>query len=131
MAAPIRPSRARGAARRLRVGRRRPEIGRSLEPGDVLVFYTDGVTDAVGPSGERFGDERLLATLAAARGGSAHDVVAAIRDAVVAFQADAEPADDVTIVAVGRRRGPSRASGGPSRRRCCSLKSNRKRSLRG
>ncbi len=91
-----------------------PETEAILEPGDVLLFYTDGVTDAVGPTGERFGDERLVATLAAARGGTAHDVVAAVRDAVVAFQADAEPADDVTIVAVGRRRGPSRSSGGSS-----------------
>ena len=38
------------------------------------------------------------------RDGTAHDLVAAIRDAVAAFWQSVEPADDVTIVAVGRRR---------------------------
>ena len=81
-----------------------PEIETVLEPGDALFFYTDGATDAVGPSGERFGDDRLHAAIEAARDGSAHDLVAAVRDSVQAFQAGAEPADDLTIVAVGRRR---------------------------
>lgn len=75
-----------------------------LRPGDVLVLYTDGVTDAVGPSGDRFGEPRLLAIIEAARGGSAHDVVASIRDAVAAFRQTVEPADDVTVVAIGRQR---------------------------
>jgi phosphoserine phosphatase RsbU/P len=75
-----------------------------LGPGDTLVLYTDGVTDASAPSGERFGEDRLLATIEAARAGSAHDLVAAIRDAVAGFRRDVEPVDDVTIVAVGRRR---------------------------
>lgn len=74
----------------------------SLQPGDLLFLYTDGVTDARNVDGERFGDDRLLATLEAARTGSADDVVAAVRDAVDDFQATVEPADDVTIVAVRR-----------------------------
>ena len=81
-----------------------PEVEVTLEPGDILFFYTDGVTDAVDPSGARFGDERLRQALAAAQGGSAHDLVAAVSTAVQAFQVEAEPADDVTIVAVGRHR---------------------------
>ncbi len=75
-----------------------------LGPGDVLVLYTDGVTDAVAPSGARFGEPRLLATLEAARGGTAHDVVASIRDGVENFRQTMEPADDVTVVAIGRHR---------------------------
>jgi serine phosphatase RsbU (regulator of sigma subunit) len=85
-----------------------PETQATLAPGDTLVFYTDGATDAVGPTGERFGDARFLAAIDAARGGSAHDLVAAVRDAVEAFQGNGDPADDLTIVAVGRRR-PARA----------------------
>lgn len=81
-----------------------PETELSLAPGDTLLFYTDGVTDAVSPSGERFGDARLLATIDEARTGSAHDLVAAITQRVQAFQQTAEPADDLTLVAVARRR---------------------------
>jgi sigma-B regulation protein RsbU (phosphoserine phosphatase) len=80
-----------------------PETELVLAPGDLLVFYTDGVTDALSPDGARFGDARLLATIEAARGGTANEVVAAIRDAVEAFRGPADPADDVTVVAVGRR----------------------------
>jgi sigma-B regulation protein RsbU (phosphoserine phosphatase) len=76
----------------------------TLERGDALVFYTDGVTDAVGPTGGRFGDARLVAALEAARDGTAADLVAAVRGAVEAFRQTADPADDVTIVAVTRRR---------------------------
>jgi hypothetical protein len=74
----------------------------TLAAGDTLLLYTDGVTDAVGPEGERFGDDRLLATIETARGGSAHDLVAALRAAVDDFAATIEPADDVTIVAIRR-----------------------------
>jgi sigma-B regulation protein RsbU (phosphoserine phosphatase) len=75
-----------------------------LSPGDVLVLYTDGVTDAIGADGQRFGDDRLLATLDTVRGGSAQDVVDGLRGALDRFCASVEQADDVTIVAVGRRR---------------------------
>jgi serine phosphatase RsbU (regulator of sigma subunit) len=74
-----------------------------LRPGDTLLLYTDGVTDAQAPTGERFGKQRLVETIEGQRGGSAHDLVAAIRDAVAAFRATAPSADDVTIVAVGRQ----------------------------
>ena len=90
-----------------------PEAEITLAPGDTLLFYTDGVTDAIAPSGERFGDDRLSATVAAARAGSAHEIVAAIRDQVQAFQGTAEPADDLTLVAVGRRLGRRRRTAGP------------------
>jgi sigma-B regulation protein RsbU (phosphoserine phosphatase) len=86
-----------------------PEALITLAPGDTLLCYTDGVTDARSPSGARFGDERLLATIDEARGGTAHDLVAAIRDRVRSFQESAEPADDLTLVAVGRH--PARRGG--------------------
>jgi hypothetical protein len=73
-----------------------------LAPGDIVVLYTDGITDAQSASGERFGDRRLLAAIEAARAGSAPDVVDSIRGAVDRFQAGMVPADDVTLVAIGR-----------------------------
>ena len=81
-----------------------PELDIRLGPGDTLVLYTDGVTDAIGPSRERFGEPRLLATLEAARRGSAHDIVAALRDAVAEFRGGVAPVDDITIVVIGRLR---------------------------
>ena len=81
-----------------------PELDVRLRPGDMLVLYTDGVTDAIGPSGERFGEPRLLATVEAARQGSAHDIVTALRDAVADFRGSVPPSDDITIVVIGRHR---------------------------
>lgn len=88
-----------------------PETEITLAPGDALLFYTDGVTDAVAPSGERFGDARLLEAVSEARSGSAQDLVATIRDHVQAFQESAEPADDLTLVAVTRRSAAQRGAG--------------------
>ena len=82
------------------------EVETELRKGDQLVLYTDGVTDARGPSGERFGKARLLASIEAARGGTADDLVAAIRDDVASFRSLVDPADDITIVGIGRQRVP-------------------------
>jgi sigma-B regulation protein RsbU (phosphoserine phosphatase) len=68
-----------------------------------LVLYTVGVTDTRSATGERFGKARLLASVESARGATAHDLVAAIRDDAAAFCGSREPADDVTIVAIGRQ----------------------------
>lgn len=91
-----------GAFSELRVG----DVEVQLEPGDQLVLYTDGVTDARSPAGERFGKTRLLEALEGARGATAHDLVAAVRDAIAAFCGTSDPVDDVTIVAVGRTGAP-------------------------
>ncbi len=74
-----------------------------LAHGDIVVFYTDGVTDARSLDGERFQDARLGEAIEAARGGSAADVVESIRRSVERFQDGMQPADDITIVAIGRR----------------------------
>jgi hypothetical protein len=93
------------------------ESEKELQPGDVTVFYTDGVTDAASTTGERFGEDRLFAAIEAARGNRAGDLVESIRAAVDEFQAGVVPADDITIVAIGRhvrrsrRRRPATASG--------------------
>lgn len=71
-----------------------------LGPGDTLVFYTDGVTEAFDPGGNLFGDQKLLAALASAEITSAADAVAATLNAVRKHAADAPQSDDIGIVAV-------------------------------
>ena len=73
-----------------------------LAPGDLVLAYTDGVTDALDSSGDRFGDVRLRELLG--RGGelSARDVVDRILAGVHAFAGSEPPADDITLVAIRR-----------------------------
>ena len=73
-----------------------------FEPGDLAVLYTDGVTDAIDADGARFGTERLAGAVARTRGLVAPEVVSEILAAVDGFAGSAEPADDLTLVAVRR-----------------------------
>lgn len=72
-----------------------------LDPGSCLLVITDGVTDATGRNGERFGMRRVLASLASGET-APHAVVAGLRDDVRRFSAGSEPADDVTLLALRR-----------------------------
>lgn len=71
-----------------------------LEPGDVLVVYSDGVTDAEAPDGEQFGEERLLDALSRFDGESAEEIRDGLLGAVRTFVADRPPFDDVTVMTV-------------------------------
>jgi GAF domain-containing protein len=73
-----------------------------LEPGDALVLYTDGVTEAVGPGDERFGRDRLLAALAPPAD-SAQELVDRIRAALRAFGHGRPQSDDVACLVLRRR----------------------------
>jgi serine phosphatase RsbU (regulator of sigma subunit) len=70
-----------------------------FEPGDVFVFYTDGITEATDAAGAYFGQERILAAARAA-GGSAAAVVAAVHAAAGGFRDGAPREDDATVIAV-------------------------------
>jgi sigma-B regulation protein RsbU (phosphoserine phosphatase) len=73
-----------------------------LEPGQAIVAYTDGVTEARGAGRELFGELRLAGSLG--RGfGSAADLVDGLLGDVLAFQTG-KPTDDLAIVAVARPR---------------------------
>jgi sigma-B regulation protein RsbU (phosphoserine phosphatase) len=73
-----------------------------MECGDVLVLFSDGVTEAANPADEDFGEERLAALVANMRDQPADDIVNAIHNAVTEFSEGAPPADDITVV-VARR----------------------------
>jgi sigma-B regulation protein RsbU (phosphoserine phosphatase) len=73
-----------------------------LAPGDALVLYTDGITDAEDREGVFFGQERLLAIAEANRARSAQDVQDALMAEVHKFVGDAPQFDDLTLMVVVR-----------------------------
>ncbi|MBZ0275876.1 MAG: serine/threonine-protein phosphatase, partial [Anaerolineae bacterium] len=71
-----------------------------LEPGDVMVFYTDGVTESENMSGGFFDEERLAQAVLESAHGSAQDVLDHIIQRVEAFRDGAPPFDDLTLMVV-------------------------------
>jgi sigma-B regulation protein RsbU (phosphoserine phosphatase) len=76
-----------------------------LAAGDVLLLYTDGITDAMNLAGELFGLERLQAIVEAGCALGPKRLVESVLSAVGAFSAGATQADDFTLVAVQRLAG--------------------------
>jgi len=74
----------------------------SLEPGDLMLLYSDGVPEADNAADEFFGDERLVAVLESHVGASEQAVVTAVNEAVHAFAAGHRQSDDITVVAARR-----------------------------
>ncbi|MCA8954143.1 MAG: PP2C family protein-serine/threonine phosphatase [Planctomycetes bacterium] len=74
--------------------------------GDVLLLYTDGVTEAANGDDEMFGEERLTDLLSAHAGGTAAELVETIRAEVSTFQGREHFEDDLSILVVkARQRG--------------------------
>lgn len=70
----------------------------SFLPGDVLVLYTDGVTEAINDQAEEFGPDRLYQLVATNKSMTAVEIVRIIRDSLSTYS-DGQPfADDTTIV---------------------------------
>jgi serine phosphatase RsbU (regulator of sigma subunit) len=74
------------------------EVELELAPGDLLVLRTDGVEDARGVDGRRFGEDRVVAAVGAAAGGGAEAVAAAVDAAVDAHEGGRPRRDDRAIV---------------------------------
>jgi len=71
-----------------------------LGPGDLLVVYTDGVTEAQDGRGQFFSEERLAELIRADGANSTSAVVDRILAAVESFESGAERADDITVLAL-------------------------------
>ncbi len=82
-------------------GVRWSDIALDLSPGSTLVMYTDGVTDALGRDGERYGQGRLRDMLEGCRQLSAHGVIDRLNAALADFQVG-EHADDMAALALSR-----------------------------
>ena len=74
------------------------DVEATLAPGEALVFFTDGVTEARGDEGF-FGEARLTTALDALRGEDAGATARSLVDHVVAFQ-DGNPRDDIAVLVV-------------------------------
>jgi sigma-B regulation protein RsbU (phosphoserine phosphatase) len=70
----------------------------ALRPGDALLLYTDGLTEAFSAEGEEFGDERLIDALSQTRGQSSAEVADHCLAAVDAFAEGAAQSDDMTCL---------------------------------
>lgn len=77
----------------------------TLEPGDLLCIYSDGITEAESPADEEFGTARLLALLRKHGGRPLAEVLEAIQSATGTFSAGLPQGDDQTLVLL--RRTPS------------------------
>jgi serine phosphatase RsbU (regulator of sigma subunit) len=74
----------------------------SLEPGDALMIYTDGITEATNPEGAEYGKERLAEALRAGQGISVAEAAARLEADLMAFVAGVPFADDRTLLIVRR-----------------------------
>jgi serine phosphatase RsbU (regulator of sigma subunit) len=83
----------------------------TVAPGDVLLLYTDGVSEAQNERREEFGLTRLLDAARANLGRSAQDVHAAIMRAVADFVGDAPQFDDLTLVVAVRQAASGQETG--------------------
>ena len=72
----------------------------ALEPGETFVLYSDGVSEAMNARDDLYGEERLLATLAAHRDATLPDMLSHVLTDVRAFADGAKQSDDITMVAV-------------------------------
>jgi serine phosphatase RsbU (regulator of sigma subunit) len=77
-----------------------PDHAVQLLPGDRLVLYTDGVTEAFNPADEAYGTERLVGDLQACGSGTAGELVERICTGVASFAGSAAQSDDITLIVV-------------------------------
>ncbi len=73
------------------------ETAVTLQPGDLIALYTDGITEAQNAQGEEWGLERLLEALRAAPVG-AEAALNHVRERLMAFVGDSPPYDDMTMI---------------------------------
>jgi len=72
----------------------------NCSPGDTLLLYTDGVTEAMNPEGLEFGEERLRSTVSANIGLPLEELLALIEKEAAAFQGTDDFSDDFTLLAL-------------------------------
>jgi sigma-B regulation protein RsbU (phosphoserine phosphatase) len=82
------------------------EFTLSLRPGDAVIFFSDGMVDAVNEKEEMFGTERLTALVTAQLKNTAEGMVDVIYQELSAFQGGVERFDDETVIVLKVLPGP-------------------------
>jgi sigma-B regulation protein RsbU (phosphoserine phosphatase) len=72
----------------------------TLQPGDLLYLYTDGVTEAADPADQLYGEERLKETLDHSGPGDLKALLHGVKADIEAFASGAEQSDDITMLAL-------------------------------
>ena len=75
----------------------------TLSPGDILMLYTDGVTEAMNADDQEFGLERLREIFAASPPKNSQECNVRVFEAVKAFAGDTPQSDDVTCLTFHRK----------------------------
>ncbi len=76
------------------------DVSIPLEPGDCIVFYTDGITEALDAQGDEFGPERMVRSVQASAPESAAAVIARLTADVRTFASGHPQNDDITLIVV-------------------------------
>ncbi|UCC76228.1 MAG: PP2C family protein-serine/threonine phosphatase, partial [Anaerolineales bacterium] len=74
----------------------------TIEPGDILILYTDGVTEPINAQEDEFGEQRLIRTIASHHDKPCDELVEGIHTAVLDFVGDQPQFDDYTLVGLKR-----------------------------
>jgi sigma-B regulation protein RsbU (phosphoserine phosphatase) len=73
-----------------------------FNPGDLLVIFSDGVTEALDANDEEFGQERLITVVRENWGNCAEELIEKIIQAVQLYAGQTPQADDITLVVMRR-----------------------------
>jgi len=74
-----------------------------LAPGDLILVYSDGVTEANNPAQEEFGEERLRRVLLSSQKAGVQELIASLRQDIKDFAAGASASDDATLLVLHRQ----------------------------
>ncbi|MBE0696111.1 MAG: serine/threonine-protein phosphatase, partial [Anaerolineaceae bacterium] len=74
----------------------------TIQPGESLILYTDGVTDALAPDGSFFGESRLFNLIKMHGKEHIRETLEYLDDALIEFRRGTPPMDDITLLAVQR-----------------------------
>jgi sigma-B regulation protein RsbU (phosphoserine phosphatase) len=81
------------------------EVAVTIEPGDLLVGFTDGISESMNASDEEWGEDAIVETVQSVRNSSSDEILNNVMRGAEAFAGDAPQHDDMTLVILRRHSG--------------------------